>query len=405
MSPSTKTPPDRCPRALPEGQSATVVALVLAAATIATLPIALRLPAPPPSAGSLHVLRLVATYLLPPAVALLCFFRQTGLELTERVPLFALLVFLTRGMNELHLLFVDTGSGVFAYSNAVWQQQLHSDILTLSPQALPHSYRFLANSLIRLLEQLTGRYDDARWLYREIFVFLLLLASYHFARLYLRHRAAMLSLVLIALVYPFTILRYAGQPIDPLSHLSFVLAYICIARRQFVYLVLTLFVGSLAKETVLVMAGFYALFRRGERGWLVKSATLTALAVGAYLGVRLFVLRGMPAYEQISGVGLSHVGTNLASPHWFPLIFYTIGVFVPFAALTWTSLPRLLRQTIAYTFVTITGSSLLYSWLSETRNLVPVVIPLAVATAGWLASEFGDRPALERPVVAEVSSC
>lgn len=392
----------RCGPVAPHPQSALVIVSVLTATCAALAPIVLRLPAPAvPRSEGLQLSLTAALYLLPVLVAAVCFWYERDLPVSEKVALFILLAFLTRWMNQVHYILVDSGTGLFPYSNAVWQRRVHEDILNLSPQALPHSYRFLANSIIRLFEQITASYDQARWVYRETFVFLLALAAYRYARLYLGHAAAMVSLVLWALVYPLTLLRYAGQPIDPLSHLSFVLAFIFIERRQFLYLLLALLVGSLAKETVLGMAGFFVLFRRSEPRHRSKSALLLLLGAGSYLGVRYFVLRGVPAYSQISGVGGEHVLTNLRSGHWFALTFYAVGLFVPFLALAWRSTPQGLKQTIVYSFSMISASSLLYSWLSETRNLMPVAIPLAAATAGHLlrrrAAGSGEAPPEESP--------
>jgi hypothetical protein len=374
---------------LAEGQSAGVVLLVLVAAALVLSPVVFRMPVPARRPEHVQLVLTIALTLVPAAVLAYCFFRERQLELSDKLALFILLAFVVRWMNQLHYVLVDSGGGVFPYSNAVWQRRVHEEILKLSPAELPHSYRFLANAIIRLFEQAAASYDEARWVYRETFVFLLVLASYRYARLYLEHRAAMVSVVLWALVYPFTVLRYAGQPIDPLSHLSFVLAYVFLERRQFVYLLLALLIGSLAKETVLGMAGYFVLFQRSEPRYPLKSTLLVGLALGAYFGVRAVVLRGVPAYAQISGVGFEHVLTNLHSKHWFELTFYSVGLFVPFLALAWRSTAVSLRRTIVYTFVMITASSLLYSWLAETRNLLPVAVPLAVVTAGHL---LGWRP-------------
>jgi hypothetical protein len=50
-----------------------------------------------------------------------------------------------------------------------------------------------------------------------------------------------------------------------MSHLSFILAFIFIETDQFVYLVLTVTIRCLAKETIIAMAGYYVLFRWREK--------------------------------------------------------------------------------------------------------------------------------------------
>ena len=138
-------------------------------------------------------------------------------------------------------------------------------MIGLRPEVLPHSYRFLPNSLVRLFEQVTGDFSTARHTYRNLFGVLLFYALYRFSRLFLLHAGALFSLALWAMVSPVSYRYYLGQLTDPLSHLSFILAFIFIETEQFVYLLLTLTIGCLAKETVLVMAGYYALFGTGGR--------------------------------------------------------------------------------------------------------------------------------------------
>src|SRR5437762_5971258 len=170
---------------------------------------------------------------------------------------------------------------------------MQQSVLDLSPYKLPHSYRFLPNSLVRLFEQATGNFAIARDGYRNLFGVLLFYSFYRFARLYLRHGGSLFCLALLALVLPVSFRYYAGQLTDPLSHLSFVLAFIFIETEQFVYLLLAVIIGCLVKESVAAMAGYYAFFRWREKWHVPKTILLVLASVAVCVIARVWVLHGV----------------------------------------------------------------------------------------------------------------
>ena len=103
---------------------------------------------------------------------------------------------------------------------------------------------------------------------------LLFYSLYRFARLFLHHGGSLFCLALWTVVFPVSFRYYAGQLTDPLSHLSFVLAFIFIETEQFVYLLLTVMIGCLVKESIVAMAGYYAFFRWREKSYLSKTILL-----------------------------------------------------------------------------------------------------------------------------------
>src|SRR5208283_3644637 len=180
-------------------------------------------------------------------------------------------------------------------------------VIQRSSSALPHSYRFLPNSIVRWMQMSGLAYEQARDLYRLIFGILLFYAIYKYARLYTNYLGAVIAMLLVGVAYPVSFEWSAGQLTDPLSHLSFVLAFIFLETEEFALLLSTLLIGSLAKETVLAMAGYYVLFHRKERRYVLKAAVLCVAGVAVYFGVRLWVLHGTMHYDQASGMTLGHV--------------------------------------------------------------------------------------------------
>lgn len=286
----------------------------------------------------------------------------------------------------LHRWLVDSGTYA-GWLNLDWQLFVQKAVMKLDPAVLPHSYRFLPNSYVRLLESITGSYEIARDSYRNLFDFLLFFAIYRFARLYLAHGGGLLTLVLFAAVFPVSFQHYAGQLTDPMSHLSFVLAFIFIETGQFVYLLLTVLIGALAKETVLAMAGYYGLLHWRNRRYWPKAAALLGIAFTFYFGVRIAVLHGTPNYSQISGVSLGHVTENLRQRAWHLPLLFTVGTYLPFVVLAFRTTSAQLQILAGYLAVVLFVSSALFSWLIEVRNFMPLVVVLALITAQYLCQQ------------------
>src|SRR6516225_8525724 len=181
-----------------------------------------------------------------------------------------------RHWEEVDVYYQDLASG--------WSQTRHYlDFLGHRLEA-PHLYRPLPYGFIRGLEWFTGDWLFACMAYRWFFTYWFLWASYRFARLFRGPRVALVVLLLLPLFYPSSIRHYMGQPTDPMSHALFVLSLIYVARDQVAALGLTLFLGVLAKETVvLVVPAYLACYWRQGGPALVKTAALGAVCVAAFL--------------------------------------------------------------------------------------------------------------------------
>ena len=304
------------------------------------------------------------------AAAGICYwiFRTESKHLSrQRALLLVFVVFLlTSVTNNVHRFSVDDTSYYFGYPAINWQHAVQDAVIQLSsPDVQPHSYRFLPNSIVRWFEMAGLEFEKARDLYRLLTGLVLFYAIYRFARLYCNYAGGLIAMLLVASIYPVSYEFYAGQLTDPLSHLSFVLAFIFLETEEFGWLVATLAIGSLAKESVLAMAGYYVLFRRQESHYFLKSATLLAVAVVSYFGVRYLVLHGVPRYDQISGMRLEYLPGNWSDPKWPAPFLLTACALVPVLILFWNQTPVSLKRLSLFLLPVLTLSNLILSWLRE----------------------------------------
>jgi hypothetical protein len=121
-----------------------------------------------------------------------------------------------------------------------------------------------------------------------------------------------------------------------------------------------------AKETVLVLSGFYVLFYRRQANYLLKATILCAATPGTYFAVRVFVLHGSMQYHQISNVSLGHVSENLLPDKWVLHTLITLCSYLPFLILAWKDTPLSLKRLILYLLPVLFLSSLFFGWLNET---------------------------------------
>jgi hypothetical protein len=359
-----------------------VVGLVLFATLLSLLPLLLGLPAPVRARDPL----LLYAALYGPAIAAvcLCYFLDRKADRKQRLDTLLLCVVFALLINFLHLWLVDNASYVTG-PNLALQKQLHESVVALSPEALPHSYRFLPNSFIRLLELVTGDFATARDSYRNLFGVLLLYALYRFARLFLRHGGALFCLAIWTAIAPVSFRYYAGQPTDPLSHLSFILSFIFLETEQFVYLLLTVLLGMLAKETIAAMSGYYLFLSWRDNRSRLRAAILLASVILVVAGVRVLVLHGAAGYREVSGVDPGHLSTNWNNYlQWARPLLFTVGIFVPFVLLGWRFIPWRLRSLALFLGPVLFLSSLFFSWLREARNFMPLAAVLIVMTVYYL---------------------
>jgi hypothetical protein len=321
----------------------------------------------------------------------------------RRAAIAALLVGLSFVSTDLHDSNVDEAKFFTHYgTNSRWQEDLHQWVLGLEFRERPHSYRFLADCVIRWLELGTGDFAAARVLYRFSFTCLLLAAIYEFAKFYVSANGAIASILLYSAVYPVSIRYYAGQPIDPLSHFTFALTFWALQRGWFWTFAATTFVGVMAKESILVMPLYYLLFRRNGPSHWTRGLLLVAATFGLAIAIRWSVGAGMQ-FDHVSATTEYHFLTNLADDsHWGRQLASTLGVFIPFVLFGWKNTPWDLKSLILFLAPCLLISGLFFSWLREARNYMPLVALLAVCTARVLFEDHREPRPDEGTVVPRV---
>ena len=341
---------------------------------------------------SYHGLFKILLASVPVCAAVLCHKIRIDYPEKQKTAAFIFMISLSLLLVYIHHIYIDTTDSYFhRISNHDWQLRKYRGVMSLDPAAIPHSYRFLPYSIIRMAEFLTGDFSYARLLYRLTFTFLLVFSIYYYGRLHYSHEKALLGILLYAAVYPVSIRYYAGQPTDPLSHLSFVLAFIFLDLNLFMYFLLTVGIGILAKESILVVSAFFLLFRRKEKNYMPKAVLLLMVSISITLVIRLWIV---PGQANISDVFILRDLKRTALPHlinnlekfrvWSKQILFTVGIFVPFLVLGWKNTSPKVRNLAVFLLATLLLSNLIFGWLSETRNLMPAVVPLALITADYL---------------------
>jgi hypothetical protein len=296
---------------------------------------------------------------------------------------------LAGGMSAIHWNIVDSDP-----NRLKWQRdEIYLGVLNSTDRTdptVPHRYRPLPYGFARLLEWATGDFLFAIVVCRWFFTWWFLWGAYRLARLFLQPAKALVSLIPLAVLYPFSVLYYKGQLTDPLSHALFMLALIWVFEDRPGPLAAALALGVAAKETavVLVVVYFVCWWRRGLRTWVI-SAGLGLACVAAFLAVRLPQgwRLGMP---NVNGLERLMIGSNLGFgpqagwttvPLWanyvHPLLF--VGPFLPPLIWGWCRLDHRLRAACIALVPLLLVSNLCFGWMYESRNYMPLVPLLATA--------------------------
>jgi len=369
-------------------------------ALVACLPFLFRWPAPPSATGSAALFRIGAGYLFTLVVGYLIY-RSEARRLGRRqaLALMFLIFLLTKVINKVHQYTVDYGPNAFgSITNTAWQNMLEDDLIQGRYFDIAHAARFLPNSVVRWIQIGGWSFPQARDLYRLLFGMLLFYAIYRFARVFTGHLGGIVAVLLTAAVYPISFQNYVGQLTDPMSHLSFVLAFLFIEREDFSFLLTTLLIGALAKESVLAMAGYYVLFGRKDKRYPIKVAVLLVSCACVYLGIRMSLLGGPMGYRDVSGVGIKHLIPNLADARWPYVFVLTACSLTPVLALGWKETPISLRRLALYLIPVLFVSSAFFSWLAESRNFMPTVIVLAVVAGCLFTRWAATTPGIGEPI-------
>ena len=156
----------------------------------------------------------------------------------------------------------------------------------------PNQYRILTPWLIEHailpLDPSMDMYSAYMWV-RALFTGLALIFFHSYLRVWFSRGLAAAGTLALAAIIPFTYFP-VFQESDPLNLLFIVLAFVCVARKKDLWLLPLVLVGTLNRETTLLIPAVYALSRWGEqspRKVAAYTALLTACWGLVFVGLHL----------------------------------------------------------------------------------------------------------------------
>lgn len=383
-------------RCLPNVQSKLIILVLLLVLFICLLPI-INYSYFADSIKTNNILFKIAFAFVPVSLVAFCYQIEIGLSGSDKNRLFMILVFISLLLVDIHIVYIDIPSHLssqywMSITNAEWQSVMHYQIMTSNPERIPYVYRFLPNSIVSLMTFFTDDFEYSKMMYRESFMFLLLFSIYYYGKIYYNHAVALVTVLFYAVVYPISIREYAGQLVDPMSHLSFVLAFIFIELDIFLYLFCTIMIGIMAKETIILMSVYYLLKKILKRQPVYKALFLLACGVTMVFGIRYMIVHDFKMNKVTDDSMSFIVNANLSQfSRWWRQILFTVGIFVPFVTLSWRQSERQVKYLVLFLLPILLMIHSMISSLTETRNLVPVVIPMALLTANYLLTSLREE--------------
>ncbi len=137
----------------------------------------------------------------------------------------------------------------------------------------------------------------------------------------------------------------------------------------------------MAKESIACLAIYPLLFNgQRPRNWAYVLVLPVIIFAEMWL-IRIWIIGGDLEYRSISGIEPHHIATNLSMiEYWLPQALLTIGVFFPFLFGVWRSAPYHPKRLIILLTPSLVITNIMFSWFHESRNFIPLVIPLAIIT-------------------------
>jgi hypothetical protein len=275
-----------------------------------------------------------------------------------------------------------------------WQLEQYSGVL-LHQCPPPDQYRFLPHGTLWWLMLGSGNFVFSSLAYRFFFTFLVCQAAYAFARLYLGPRDAVIVVLLYAAFYPLSTRYYCGNLIDPLSHAVMLAALVSCRRRQWWLTFWLLILGTLIKESMLLLVpGYFLLNLEAPR--FPDARALRQLALLAAAGLAVFLACRLPFgfhfdFPTLNRTTELMIRANLGLPgsqtwsnvpvfqrYLQPALF--VFLWLPFIVWQRKLLPLSLLATALYLAAAFFAVNLCFGWNHESRNFVPVLIFLLVCT-------------------------
>jgi hypothetical protein len=275
-----------------------------------------------------------------------------------------------------------------------WQVEQYDGIFAHTYPA-PDQYRFLPQGILWWMMLCNGDFGFSYLVYRFLFTFLVCLSIYHFARIYLPPRDAVIAVLLYAAFYPLSTRYYFGNMLDPMSHAIMIAALTYCHRRKLSCVFLLMVVGTCVKETMLVIAPCYWLMNVGAPSGL-RARELAAAAGLGVAGVIVFFACRLPfhfnfTFETLNRTtelmiysnlgmarGMAQSTVSVFQRHLHPILF--VFMWLPLIIARRKLLPASLFYTALYLSVALYLTNLCFGWNFESRNFIPALVVLLVAT-------------------------
>jgi hypothetical protein len=269
--------------------------------------------------------------------------------------------------------------------------ELHKDIISNGAPA-PYAYRvflpFLAEFVIQIAT-LVMHYNSA-FLYTYVFArFIITLLTFviffGYLQIFFEKKCALLGSVLLAFSHVLAYRDYFFQPTSMLELLVFVIGFWLIYTNRFCPLIILVTIGTLNRETTLVLALSYFLshYRQNLRIAIRKSLVLALIWFAVYAGIR--ILRGP---HPIITTYYQDIVHNISDVTPLICLILVYGIFWYFAFQFWRqNIGKKLDYKKQFIFVNlwwVPAFVLLHffvGWVNEVRlflPLAPIIIPASL---------------------------
>ncbi len=266
--------------------------------------------------------------------------------------------------------------------------------------ASPNQYRPLTPWIAEVLASLMPRGDvfTAYFVIRALSVALTLMVFDRYLRRWFSNGAAAAGALCLAAVIPFTYFRVV-QESDPINLLVFVSAFWALAYERDALLLPLVAVGTLNRETTLMIPAIYLLARWGwEKRSRLAVRTLTLAGAWALIYGGIHLRYGpRPPYTDLQHVRAENFGS------WLPTIFAIafLGALWVLPFLAGRDAPPLLRRSLWL----VPPFVALHYWVGvvqEVRLFLPLT-PILIPLSWWALFPEARQPAAAAHTAAPAS--
>jgi hypothetical protein len=287
----------------------------------------------------------------------------------RKLPAFFLFAALAIMLTYIHQISID----ILRYDDQI---QLHNQIVRHIAQS-PYQYRILQPYLVSLVTRIPKLplRQTFLWSYgviRFISFFVTFIAVWYFSKRYVSAIAALAGSLIMAAVIPFTYFHYFFQPTSVVELAGFAIGFVLIERGRWDWLAFLIAVSTFNRETMIFLAGYYALFHLRDRSIprLVRESAFLALAWAIpFFGLRLM----WPARE--SAVTITQCIHYNITKESVPIeVGIMVAPFVILALINARSKPPELVRCLCLVPVWLV-LCFLFSQMNEVRYFLPMLVP------------------------------